>query len=96
MKDVTGFELEVGNYVVLSANVSTASQAILFAKVVRLLPKSVEVAYYQRDHKYIGDTKVREYVITTNVQSSKRILIVPKSVIPADAQNTLDEYMEEL
>ena len=45
MIEVTGKELEVGDWIAVSANVSTSSQTILFGYITKVTQKRV---YYKR------------------------------------------------
>lgn len=90
MKDVTGYTLSAGDYVVLSANVSTASQQILFGKVMVLKPKTVNVKIFREYKVYYKNNAIKRTSFMQNVRSSARILKVDSHTMPEHMRVVLD------
>ena len=77
MKDVTGCELIEGDFLAISANVSTASQIILFGKVRIAKPNNVHVITVHTD-SYSG----KQYVYKSMIRKSGRILMIARDYVP--------------
>lgn len=74
MIEVTGKELEVGDWIAVSANVSTSSQTILFGYITKVTQKRVYIIRegYWKDYD------------KTYMQNTKGILKIVKNMVPKE------------
>ena len=75
MKDVTGFELEVGHYVALASNVSTSSLHIIFGRVLSVKENSARVCIQNFNSYYNECTEL-------TINDGSQILWVSADVVP--------------
>jgi hypothetical protein len=90
MKDVAGNELEIGDYVAISANVYTSSHQILFGKVVAVRDNSVQIV---RQDIYDWSS-IQGNHITSTIYKSKELLRILYCVVPADIKEALDNEFD--
>lgn len=84
MNDVTGEELNVGDWIAISVNVSTSSQEIRFGLVTKVAGKRV----YFITKRELLDDYVERYM-----SNNKAIIKICRDMIPTDLSDGIIEHI---
>ena len=94
MKDVVGSELNKGDYIVISKNISTAQQSIIFGYVTYA---KVNRVYFIRQSNSYAWKKDRNDTIEYDegyMTNNSAILKIPFEYVPDSIVNEINTYME--
>ena len=81
MKDRNDTELYPGDWIIISANISTASQALLYGFVTKSTENRINIV-----REYGTDWYPTKPYIKTYMTNSKAIMQIPRDIIPMKIQ----------
>ncbi|NOR85389.1 hypothetical protein GQ473_04670 [archaeon] len=86
MKDRNGMELNINDFIVISANVSTASQALLFGLITKVTKKRISII---RESGWLY-ASTKPY-LKTYMRNNDAIMKIRIDVVPEEIRNELIE-----
>lgn len=84
MKDRNGMELNINDFIVISANVSTASQALLFGLITKVTKKRISII---RESGWLY-ASTKPY-LKTYMRNNDAIMKIRIDVVPEEIRNEL-------
>lgn len=91
MKDRNGIELNIDDFIVISANVSTASQALLFGLITKVTEKRISII---RESGWLY-ASTKPY-LKTYMRNNDAIMKIGINVIPEEIKTELIELKEAI
>ncbi|MCK5642858.1 MAG: hypothetical protein KAJ19_18760 [Gammaproteobacteria bacterium] len=95
MKDRNGIELYPGDWIIISANISTASQALLYGFITKSIENRISIIRENGWVRYNINYNEDKY-IKTYMRNSNAILKIACNDIPKQIQNKILRVYNEL